>query len=302
MSEHHPRRIRVIFNPSAGRKAGISTNRGGLDDMRALMAEHGLGDDLAVTASEDDAVQAARDAVRHGYDVVVAAGGDGTVGTVACELLDTRTALGVLPFGSVMNIARMLDLPRDAAAAAAVIGAGAQVRTIDVGEANGHMFFECGSVGINAAIFREAQRFDAGEYRSIVRGLWELLRYRGARMVLYLDDRVVTTRALMVTVANGPYTGIGFTVAPSARLDDGKFDVRIFRGYTRTGIIGHMAKVAFGRRSPAPTVVTHRAASVRIESRHPLPARADAFDLGETPVTFRVRPAALRVIVADATG
>ena len=145
--------IRVLFNRNAGSKGGLPTNRIDEAAVRAAMAAHGLGGELVVTASEDEAIAATRDAADRGYAVVVAAGGDGTVGTVACELLGRETALGVLPLGSVMNVARMLGIPRDLDGAAAVIATG-RVWTIDVGQANGTLFFEGGSVGLNAAVFR----------------------------------------------------------------------------------------------------------------------------------------------------
>ncbi len=288
-------RICVIYNPSSGEKAGLSTNRVSEEDIRALMERHGLEHDLVVTETEEAGVQAARDAVEDHYDVVVAAGGDGTIGLIACQLLDTQTALGVLPIGSIMNIPRMLDLPRDLEAAAATLKQFV-VRTIDVGEANDQLFFEAGSVGLNAAIFREGQRFGDGEYGSILRGIWVMLRYRPARMTLHLDDRVVRARALMVTVANGPYTGIGFTIAPSARLDDGLFDVRVFRGFSKMELVLHFWKIAFGRRRYSPKVSTYRSSRVRVESVHPLPCRADSHDLGTTPITFEMRSAALRIV------
>ena len=77
---------------------------------------------------------------------------------------------------------------------------------------------------------------------------WVLVRYRPPRMILHLDERVLTTRALAVAVANGPYAGLGFTVAPRAALDDGKFDVVIFSRFSRTELITHFAAIAFGRR------------------------------------------------------
>jgi diacylglycerol kinase (ATP) len=291
-----PRKVRAIVNPNAGVKAGLPTNRATVDTVCELLARHGLGEELVVTGSEEAAAAAARGAVAAGYDLVVAAGGGGTIGTVACELLNVRTALGILPGGSVMNIARMLGIPRDPEAAAAVLAQG-ETRVIDVGEAKGTLFFEAGSVGMSAAIFREAQRVDAGEYRALFTALWIMVRYHPARMRIQLDDRVVRTRALMVTVANGPYTGIGFTVAPSARLDDGKFDVRVFRRFSRWELVRHFGAIAFGRRRYSPKVHTYRSARVRVETVHPHPCRADHHDLGTTPVEFVVRPAALRVVV-----
>jgi diacylglycerol kinase (ATP) len=293
------RRIRVLINPYSGVKAGVSTNAAAEEDVAAMMREHfpELGDDVVVTASEAEAVTATRDAVAQGYDIVVAAGGDGTVGTVACELLGTETALGMLPLGSVMNVGRMLGIPRDLADAAAIIASG-EVRVIDVGEAKGQMFFEGGSVGLHAAVFREAQKVDAepGRYRALLAALWTLIRYRPPRMIIHLDDRVLTTRALAVSVANGPYSGLGFTVSPGARIDDGRFDVVIFYRFSRTELIRHFASIAFGRRRFTAKTATYHSAWVRIEGVSTLPCRADGHDLGSTPVEYVVRPGALRVI------
>ncbi len=292
------RRYRVIRNAAAGSKGGIPTNSLPPEELLALMDRHGLGQDVIETSSEDDAREAVRGAVAERIDVVVAAGGDGTIGLAAEELLDTDTALGVLPLGSVMNIPRMLGLPRDVESAAEILATGTPTR-IDVGMAEGGPFYEAGSVGMNAAIFREAARFDDGDWLSIVRTIWVALRYRPARMRLELDDgRQVRTTALMVTVANGPYTGAGMTVAPNARLDDGRFDVRVFRGFSKFELLRHLAGIAFGRYRYAPRVSTYRSSHVRITSAHPLPCRADSRDLGTTPIEFSVRPAALRVLVA----
>jgi diacylglycerol kinase (ATP) len=291
-------RIRVLFNPNAGAKGGLPTNRAAEDEVRAAMAEHGLGAELIITASEEEAIAATHEAVARGYEVVVAAGGDGTLGAVAGQLLGEETALGILPLGSVMNAARMLGIPRDLGEAAAIIATG-HVRTIDVGEAKGQIFFEGGSVGLNAAVFREAQEIDAGRYHSLLAALWTLVRYRPPRMILHLDDRVLTTRALAVSVANGPYSGLGFTVSPDAVLDDGLFDVVVFSRFSRTELIRHFASIAFGRRRYTARTMTFRSSRVRVEGVHPLPCRADAHDLGTTPVEYVVRPSALRVIAPE---
>jgi len=132
---------------------------------------------------------------------------------------------------------------------------------------------------------------------SIARTIWVALRYRPARMHLELDgERVVRTRALMAVIANGPYTGAGMTVAPDARIDDGRFDVRVFRGFSKAELLRHLASIAFGRYRYAPHVSTFHAAAVRVTSAHPLPTRADSHDLGTTPLDVRMRSRVLRVI------
>jgi diacylglycerol kinase (ATP) len=290
-----PRLIRIIWNPNAGSKAGLPTNHAGDEQLRDLMARHGLGDELIVSQSEDDAIAATRDAVAKGYDLVVAAGGDGTVGTIAFQLIREETALGILPLGSAMNVARSLGIPRDLEAAAAIL-AECRVRAIDVGLANGQPFLEVGSVGLNAAIFGEAHRFDKGEYSSFFGLILSLIRFQPVRMRVVLEGRSISTRALMIAVANAPYTGIGFTFAPDARLDDGLLDVRIYDHFSKWELIRHLAWIAAGRRAYSPKVRTFRSRRVRIEARHPRPVRVDARDLGMTPVEFGVLPGVLRVV------
>jgi diacylglycerol kinase (ATP) len=288
-------RVRVIWNPGAGSKAGMPTNRAGDVEIREALEAAGLPFEL-VSASDPEAIgAAARYALGAGASVVVAAGGDGTIALVASELLGTGVALGILPLGSVMNVPRSLGLPRDLRAAADVLAAG-HIRTIDVGRVGEQRFFEAGSVGMHAAMFREANRFDDGDWSSVVRTVWVALRYRPARMELRLDDRVVRTRALMVSVAIGPYTGLAMQVAPDADLDDGRFDVRVFRGFSKGELLRHLAGIAFGRYRYAPHVSTYRSRRVAVHTAHPLPARADSHDLGHTPVTFEILPHALGVI------
>jgi diacylglycerol kinase (ATP) len=290
------RTVQVIWNPSSGSKGGIRTNAVSEERLRDLLRRAGLGDELITSESAADARTAAADAVRRGYDLVIAAGGDGTVGVIATELLGSETALGILPLGSVMNVGRSLGIPRELDAAVDVIASGV-VRAIDVGEVGGRPFFEAGSVGMNAAMFKVAQTFDRGDWTAIARTIWVAIRYRPARMSIDLDDERIRSRALMVTVSNGPYTGAGMTVAPDARLDDGRFDVRVFRRLSKPRLLRHLVSIAFGRYRYEPEVDSYRSRSVRIEGARPLPARADSRDLGTTPIEFTTRPAALRVVV-----
>jgi diacylglycerol kinase (ATP) len=124
------RRYRVIRNPAAGAKKGIATNAVAADELLALLERHGLGSDVIETASEDETRHEARRAAQERVDVVVAAGGDGTIGAVAEELIDTASALGALPLGTVMNVPRMLGLSRDLEEAAAALASGT-IRCID---------------------------------------------------------------------------------------------------------------------------------------------------------------------------
>jgi YegS/Rv2252/BmrU family lipid kinase len=296
----------VILNAAAGQKAGIATNEATTpEDVDALFTALGLEVDVHATATEDEAVATVLEAVAVGCPSVIAAGGDGTFGLVARTILsaaapgdnDSLPTVGVLPLGSAMNVARTLGIPRDLSAAASVVVAG-HSRPIDVGElAGGRPFFEALAIGLHAALFAEAAAFDDGDWAAPLRAAWTAVRYRPSRLTIRLDDETVSTRALVVSVSNAPYTGLGFTVAPDARLDDGRFDIRIFERFSRLELLRHFGSIALGRRRYEPRVRTYRSRTVTIESATPLLVRADGDEAGETPITATVRPIALRVLV-----
>jgi YegS/Rv2252/BmrU family lipid kinase len=290
----------VIYNSNAGKKrVGPRAQRPGrADEVRDLLARHGVDAEVRESRSGDAARALVREAVARRDPMVVAAGGDGTIGLVASELLGCETALGILPLGSVMNVPRMLGLPSDPEEAAAVLTGGRR-RAIDVGYAGERPFLETGSVGMNAAIFSQADRFGEGDWASIVRTIWVAIRFRPARMRIELDDRTLQTRALMVTASNGPYAGVGLAIAPDAKLDDGLFDVGVYRRFSKVELLRHLASIAFGRRKYTPQLETFRSARVRVSSARPLPCRADSQDLGTTPVEFVTRARALRVVAPD---
>jgi diacylglycerol kinase (ATP) len=295
----------VVLNPKAGQKVGLPmTNGVETEGVVALLDAVGIDAEAHPTASEHEAVAVVRDAARNPDVPVVAAGGDGTLRVVARTLLEASDgdpeavpALGILPLGSVMNVARSLDIPRELDAAAHVLGAG-RVRTIDVGDVAGREpFLEGVAVGLHAELFAAGAAFDARDGGASLSAIGAALRFRPSRLTLELDDdRVVRTRALVISVSNGPYTGIGFTVAPGARMDDGLLDVRVFERFSRWELLRHFVSIAAGRRRYEPRVSTYRSARVRLTSVTPLRVRADGEDVGWTPVEIRVRRRALRVI------
>ena len=289
----------VIFNANAGaKKRAPGSAPLTADSIREMLESHGVeGARVVETGSSEEAVRAVHEAVAAGERLLIAAGGDGTIGQVATEIIgNTEVALGILPLGSVMNVARMLGVPRELEPAAAVLAAG-RTSVIDVGHANDVTFYETASVGMNADMFAAAQEWEEGSLTSPFKVMAAAFRYRPARMVVEMDETTITTRALMVTISNGAYMGLGMTVAPEARLEDGQFDVRVWRHYSKLELLRHLASIAFGRRSYSPHSSTYRSARVKITSRSPLPCRADLHDLGTTPLECRAQRGALRVVV-----
>lgn len=295
------RRTLVIWNPQAGHKAGLPTNASDGHALRAALAEQGLAAEVFESPSAAAAVARATRAADDGVDVVAAAGGDGTAYAIAGTLLGRDTALGLLPTGSAMNLARALGIPRELGPAAAILRDG-PISTIDVGAIRDRPFFEIVSIGLSAEALGRAQAVDRRRHWGAILEVVRLaLRHRRTRMELELDEGSLRTRAPAVAVANAPYTGLGLTLAPAARLDDGLLDVVVFEGVSPLGLLGHMVRVAGGRRPPSRFRYL-RTARVSITSRRPLAVRADALDAGLTPVEITIRPAVLHVVVPPPSG
>jgi diacylglycerol kinase (ATP) len=289
-------RAPILWNPTAGEKAGVRVARTSADELRAILARHGLHGPLYETRNRADAEERIERLVGAEVDLIIAAGGDGTVGTVATRVMGTRIAVGIVPLGSLMNLARSLGIPRDPVAAAAIIREG-RVATVDAARTDGHVFFEVASVGLSAALLREAQRVSKGHYGAVIQALRILARFKPTGFDLDLDGRREHVRGLLVSVANAPYTGFGLTLAPNARMDDGLLDVVVFSGYARTEFLRHFVSIFAGRRAASPRLLTFRAKRVRIAATRALPCRADAVDCGATPVEVEVMPEAVRFLV-----
>ena len=291
----------LIFNPNAGRKLGVSTNTEDADAAAAALTAVGIPFEPRPTEHAGHARVLAEEAVREGRALVIAAGGDGTVGEVAQALAGTDTVLGVMPLGSVMNVARTLGLPREFDRAAEIIREG-RVLAMDLGRVGTTYFLEAAGVGLGAGLLAYFDQLDTRGLRWRV--VWAALRFVSnlgmPRLHVETEDGAFAVRAPMVTVANGPYVGAAYALAPDARIDDGLLDVVVFRRVSAARLLLHLALLAGGRRLPPPEGARHlRATRVRIvrQGRRPLPVHADGTAVGATPMEFTLAPAALRVLV-----
>lgn len=244
-----------------------------------------------------------RRAEREGYETVVAAGGDGTVHSVAQAMVYSRMKLGILPLGTSNNVAHALNLPLDLDQAMRVVQSGA-VRPIDVGRVAGNIFLEAAGVGLFADAFAA---FGGDEPRK-----WQilrLLRVLGPQfwnppvrsLQLTLDGVVLKESAVWIVVSNGTYLGDRMPVAPGASLEDGLFDVIIVGAMGRRELLRFALEIYRGRHLHMPQVNRVRAKDVTIRrvyrSRHPLPVHADADIVAYTPAHLETLPGALKVIV-----
>lgn len=298
--------ILLLLNPTAGGKPASGPALADDPDLlepdalAGALRARGLQLELHVLAEEDDVEALSGAAARDGRDVVIG-GGDGTVSLAATGLVGTDASLGVLALGSFNNIAHGFGIPRRLDAAIEVIARG-EVGAMDVGLARHGgsgkpaYFFEAAGVGLDAAGFGAVELTERRGWWRGLRAVVRALRHRRRAMRLTIDGRVRRTRAPAVTACNGPYLGMGFALAADADPADGLLDVAVFAGMGTWEVLRHFARVARGVRWREPRLRIVRAREIRIEAVHGvLPAHADGHSIGVTPVTFSVRPAALRV-------
>jgi diacylglycerol kinase (ATP) len=300
------RPVTLLVNPGAGGKPGSGPS---LDDdparltpeaLAAALRDRGLDVELHALTEESDPEALARSAVDAGRDVVVA-GGDGTVSLAASALIGRPEAsIGILAMGSFNNMARGFAVPTTLDPALDVIGAGATT-AVDCGWVvrdgeEGRPFFEAAGVGLDAVGFMAVEIAGRRGWWRALRSLWRGLRTRRTPMRITIDDHPYRTGSPAVTVSNGPYHGLGFAISADADPTDGVFDVAVFTGMSRLEVLRYFMAVARRRPRREARVSSYRGRRVTIEGRRrSLPAHADGVIVGTTPVTFEVRPEALRI-------
>jgi diacylglycerol kinase (ATP) len=294
MSEpRSPVRALLVTNPAAGARRA-QPEPVDVDRCEAILREAGFILDRVETGEESPtSADLARKAVQEGYEACIVAGGDGTVAPAAAVLLDTPVVLGILPFGSVMNIAHGLDLPLDPLKAAEVI-ARRRVQRADAGAVRGKIFFETAGIGLDAEVFGAARHAERGDWRRALRRGLRLLTHQSHRVAITVDGREDRQRALQILVLNSPYYGFALEILPRVSMTDGLLDVAVFPRMGRLMLIRSFITV--WRDGKLPTrPIAYRGARIEITSDHAVSVHADGALAGGLPAEFVCRKGALAV-------
>jgi YegS/Rv2252/BmrU family lipid kinase len=287
------RTVALLVNPSAGggRAARV------LPEVEAALRELGLAFRTEVTRDLGHARDLARTAAAAG-EVTVTLGGDGLVGCVAGVLREAPGAvLGVLPGGRGNDFARVLGIPFAPRAACAVLAHGVE-RDLDVGDVGGRSFIGIASLGFDSDANRIANAAPArlGQAVYAYGALRALAAWKPARFELALDDGTRTYTGYSVAAANSKAYGGGMFLAPDAELDDGLLDIVVTEHVPKRRFLASLPKVFKGEHVHEPSVHVLRSRSVTVTTDRPFVVYADGDPIGETPVTIRAIPRALRVL------
>lgn len=299
--EHNNRpRARIIANPRSGTlRMPLALNQ--LYQVAAALAEAGLPVEVCLTERPGHARQLAREAVRAGTDMVVAAGGDGTINEIIQELAGHPTALGVLPLGTVNVWARETGIPLSLPDAARVLLYGMR-RRVDLGRAGNHYFLMMAGIGFDAEVARRVERsrlkrmgLKLLDYLTTVGVLG--VTHKAVRVRLRRDGKSRDISALMLIVGNTRLYGGALTFTRHAVADDGLLDVAVVGGGGLIYRLGILRNAFLRRPRSGPRVRYERVRNIRIEAGVALPVQVDGELVGTLPMSFSIAPLSLTVIV-----
>jgi diacylglycerol kinase (ATP) len=296
----------LILNPVSGASMLASEEGEGEqyeERIVTALRKQGIEVEVRYTTPEDPGRGLAQQAAEEGVDIIIAAGGDGTIHAVAAGLLGTKGTLGIIPVGTMNNIARSLAIPEDIEEACKII-VGGKTRPIDVGKINDQVFLEVAGVGLEAALFPAAEEIKSKGWSSTLHGIFaglaKLFAFQPTRFRIAFDERRSRSyNAIQVSICNTPYYGAHFSFAPDAVMDDGFLDVLIYKNFSKIEYLRHAFSISQGRRPFVPKIMHRKVKSLRIHAETPVEMHADGVSQGVTPATITVVPGALNAFVSE---
>jgi diacylglycerol kinase (ATP) len=297
-----PIRVKLIANPGAGDPAQSSAR---LEQVTSYLTEAGLQVDVALAHPKKEAIPIVRRAIKDGYDVVVAMGGDGTLGAVIRGLAGSKVRLGIIAGGTENDIARSLGIPEDLKEACALIASG-HTRKLDLGQISTKdrkkfYFFMVAAIGLTATLYPLISEVPEGKLSGIKDAVATLFKYDSKPTVfLTLDDESkIEVETMLVTIANTPVTGVKNLVAPDASIEDGLLDIAVYPGFNKAELIGYFVKSANEGATSDGTIQRYRARKIKVKTSPKLDIAAEGILLGKGTAWIKVLPKALRVIAPE---
>ena len=290
----------VIINAGSGADSDTGELKQRL--LEAFNA-NGIEAKIAIAESGEEIVKTAKQAAQGNYKTIVAGGGDGTVSAVAAEIIGTNKTLGVLPLGTLNHFAKDLQIPLEAEDAVRVISEGC-TQMVDVGEINGQIFINNSSIGLYPQIVRRREK----QQHRLGRGKWlaafwaaiaVLRRYPFLLIKLTIDGKEFTRKTPFVFIGNNEYEMDSFNIGGRKCLDTGNLSVYVLHRTGRMGLVRLVLRSIFGRLRQAKDFETFCTDEITIETHHKklLVAFDGEVKPMETPLRYRIRPNALRVIL-----
>ena len=293
------KRARLIANPASR----TLPSRDRLATAPAWLRLHGWQVDSFVSQAPGHTEQLAREAAQLGYDVVIAAGGDGTLNEVVNGIAGSETAVAAIPGGTANVWAVEAGIPTHPASVAAMIERGRRAR-VDLGLAGDRYFLLMASVGIDslvASVVTSQSKARRGRRAYIGRGVREVMRYRGILAEIRADGWSWRGPLLLALLGNTRSYGAMISIAHRADASDGLLDLVVYRAGMPLGAAVHLLRTVTGMHVGRDGTEYRRVREAEISTTPSVPIQADGEIVGHTPMRFSIAPRALNVVVPSHT-
>lgn len=281
------KRARIIYNPTSGREAFKKQ----LPEVLQKFEIAGYETSCHATTCEGDAIQAARVAGERGFDLVIAAGGDGTVNEVVNGLaeLDVRPQLGVIPVGTTNDFARAISIPRDNILTAVDALLAGEARAIDIGRVNGHYFVNIAGGGRLTELTYEVPsklKTVLGQLAYYLKGMEMLPSIRPAEVEIEYDGKLFKGEIMLFLVSLTNSVGGFEKLAPDSKLNDGMFDLLILKKTNLAEFIRVASLALRGEHISDGNIIYTTANRVKVTSAQKMQLNLDGEYGGDLPGEF----------------
>ena len=286
------KRIHVVINPASGQDESI------LNTINDVFHKYDIDWSISITQKYGDATEFAQQAAAEGYDIVAGYGGDGTQHEIANGILGTDAVMGILPGGTGNNFAKEIGTPETLGPAAELLCTSQNVRKVDVVQMGEICFILRLYVGIEPE--QQTSREDKDKYGKLAYLVDSFRKARDSKEVNFrvtVDGEINEGPAMILYVVNASKNGAGINVLGDlSKIDDGLMDAFVLNMNDLNTIAGFTDRVLNLDTSNASEYM-RQGKEMTIETEPDQPVWTDGEYSGRTPVSLKVLPAALPVIV-----
>lgn len=280
------KRARIIYNPTSGREIFKKH----LPEVLQRLEAAGYETSCHATTGEGDATSAARIAVERKYDLVVAAGGDGTINEVVNGLAEQeyRPKLGIIPAGTTNDFARALQIPRDIEGAADIIAKGETI-PVDIGRMNDKYFINIGGGGrITELTYEVPSKLKTvlGQLAYYLKGIEMLPSFRATELTIEYDGKLFEGEALLFLVGLTNSVGGFEKLAPNSSINDGMFSLLILKKTNLAEFVRIATLALRGEHIHDPHVIYTQANRIKVYSDEKVQLNLDGEFGGMLPAEF----------------
>ena len=229
MKQAKPKKIFLIINKYAGNGNGANS----VDIVIPFLKKNGCEVEFVFTQRRGHAIELAANASSHGFDLVVAVGGDGTVNEVAQGLIGTLTPMGIIPIGSGNGLARELGISMNMRKSARTLIEGKTLH-LDVCKLNDQRFLCTSGIGFDALIaYKMSKSVSRGFLRYVKLVVQEIIFLKPVEVRMKIDGVQIAESVFLITFANVSQFGNNAYIAPSASMTDGLIDVVVVKKFSK---------------------------------------------------------------------